>query len=103
MKDTINARCCKIYKYIYIDNLTASNWINGGWTPQQYQAWMGSQIKNVIANNSNNNTLVRSCSMLAPYANSDLSQCGQCPDQNMLFNIKTRLCQQCPSGKIFNY
>jgi hypothetical protein len=91
MRDTINAKCCKIYKFIYIDNLTASNWMNGGWTPEEYQTWMGSQVKSAIANTTNE-TLVRSCSITNPYASADLAQCGQCPDQNMLFNIKSRLC-----------
>jgi hypothetical protein len=91
MNDTINSRCCQVYNFIYVDNLTASNWINGGWSPQQYQTWMSQQVQNAISLNPNQ-TLVRSCPLSTPYASLDLSQCNQCQTQNLLFNIQTRQC-----------
>lgn len=105
MRDTITAKCCKIYKIYYIDNLTAGNWVNGGWTPKEYQSWVDSQIKTAIANSTNNtnSAIVRTCPVYKPYTSPGLTQCGQCPEQAQLFNIKTRLCEYCPAGRIYNY
>lgn len=32
MQDTLAAKCCKIYKILYVDNLNAPNWLTGGYT-----------------------------------------------------------------------
>lgn len=91
MRDTINSKCCIVYQILYVDNLTANNWLNGGWTPQEYQNWMGEQVNNTIKNSSNQ-TIVRTCPLLTPYVSSNLTHCGQCPDQDTFFNIRTRQC-----------
>lgn len=33
MKDTIDAKCCKVYNILYSDNLNATNWLYGNFTP----------------------------------------------------------------------
>lgn len=101
MQDTLAAKCCKIYKFLYVDNLNAPNWLTGGYTSEEYKAWVNSQLQQASA--GFNDTLVRSCQTYSPYSAPDMLSCGQCNDPSMLFNLKTRQCELCPNGKIFNY
>lgn len=101
MQDTLAAKCCKIYKILYVDNLNAPNWLTGGYTTDQYRAWVNESLRN--ASLGANYTLAHTCQALTPYSAPDMLSCGQCNDPSMLLNLKTRQCQHCPNGKIFNY
>lgn len=99
MQETIDSKCCKVYTILYNDNLNASNWFYGNQTADQYKTSMAQRIKNA----SGNDTFVRLCPIYTPYVADDMKSCVVCEDQNALFNLQTRQCQQCPIGKIFNY
>lgn len=63
MVDTIDAKCCKIYTILYSDNLNASNWLYGNFTPAQYKAWIDEKIKQATVDD----VLIRKCPIYSPY------------------------------------
>lgn len=89
MQDTVDSKCCKIYTILFKDNLNATSWMYGNFTPAQYQAWVNDSIKNA----SDANTLTRLCPIYTPFVFSDFKTCtGACEDQTLVFNLQSRQC-----------
>ncbi len=74
MQDTVDAKCCKVYKILYVDNLNNSNWLSGNYTPQEYSAW----INEKIAQNSANDTIIKVCPIFSPFTSDNLESCSAC-------------------------
>lgn len=115
MKDTISSRCCQIVKYVYYDNLLATdNWEYGSITEEQYrQANSKKALKEELTR----------CPKETPFANENNNTCFNCPATLPLFNLGTRKCiaecehpgfvlnvtqhrcdynRSCPPGQVFS-
>ena len=99
MLETLDSKCCTVYKYVYIENLNASNWMYGNQTPEQYQASRQDYIDSLEADNS---TMVKECPLATPFPDEN-NVCSVCKDTSLIFNLETKKCEECPIGKIFNY
>lgn len=99
MKDTLDSKCCTVYDTVYLENLNSANWMYGNQDPEEYRQ----SVDALKAEYENNKTLVRTCPISQPFPSADFTSCTNCDDTNLIFNLETRTCIQCPIGKIFNY
>ena len=97
MKDTINSKCCQVYKTFFVDNPKASGWNYGAFTPEQYQSFIDQTFAD-----KGKHYFKKTCPLSAPFVNLKTNACMNC-ESPLNFNMKTRSCEECPIGKIYNF